>query len=95
MPGFLYYLPDCDKPSRKALDAAAIGYAFERDRWSHAGCLDGPNGGRGLIVAAPDAVPTERVRYSPDGQTWRPIPGSTAWLGWFTAELPGPGDLRR
>jgi hypothetical protein len=95
MPGFLYYLPNCDKPSRKALDASGVGYAFPSDKWSHSGCLRGPDGGRGLVLAAPDAVPTERVRYTEADQTWRQIPGSSAWLGWFTDEPPGPIDLRR
>lgn len=95
MPGFLYYIPNADKPTPALIERHGIQYAFEGGKYAWSQTIRGPGDGRGLIVADSRSVPAERVAYRTAEQTWRPIPGGDAWLGFFTAEPPGPEDLRR
>ena len=94
MSGFLYYLPGKDRDIKlPEIGAAGLGYAFES---SPTPCRveRGPGGGgSGVVLADGDAV--SKVGFYPEEQTWRRVPDTTAWVGYFNDDKPGPEDLQR
>lgn len=93
MPGLLYFLPDRTRDVMlPALAAAGIGHAFERTPTVR-GVQCGPGNAAGLVLA--DSRHVEEIGYFPQRQTWRSVPKTEAWVGMFSAQQPGPGDLRR
>ena len=96
MAGFLYFLPGPPSPTpdQAALANRGLAYAFPRPPVPRP--AGGPEGQAGLILASADAFRDQlRVGYFPDRQTWRKIPGGDVYLGFYTAEPPGPSDLAR
>lgn len=57
----------------------------------------GPDGGRGTLAATIRTIEagTARCVYDAAGQTWRRIPGSEWWVGFWCDAKPGPDDLSR
>jgi hypothetical protein len=96
MPGFLYYTPDPSRTALAAIVADGLGYAFERQPDVAPLFGDGPDGGRGAVVADGQRVHPSQLGYYRDRQTWRQIPGSAWWIGHYTgADAPGPEILER
>ncbi len=94
MAGFLYFLPGQNRGIKIAdLQAAGLGYAFERRMSPREVLGGGPDGNPGVVVADPESVPD--IGYYADRQTWRKIPGSRNWLGYLTHNRPTPADLQR
>jgi len=96
MSGFLYYVPGHERPTVTAeeLRERGIDYAFD-GRWTAAAVRGGPDEQHGSIIADQQRVAAERIGYYPQQQTWRRIPASALWIGYYTAERPGPADLIR
>jgi hypothetical protein len=90
MPGFLYYLPGKNSVKLPDAQAAGLGYAFEKSCLCR-GCAHGPDGDDGATFAATDA----NLGFWREQQTWRKIPGSPAWAGYFNDAKPTPADLVR
>lgn len=97
MPGFLYFLPGLQAVNRARVEAAGLGYLFEKQGGANTrGAQDGPGG----VAGAYFSVPGKGGRGESDLQrveaaTWTPIPGSPASLGVLADALPGPDDLAR
>lgn len=92
MSGFLYFVEGQQNSiQREDLAAAGLGYAFEGPP-RFRGCAPGPGGGPGLVCAADEST---KLGYFADRQTWRQIPGSRHWLGWYQDDLPTPEALAR
>lgn len=94
---FLYFVPG--RHSIDAHDLAGLGLAYILDRggpFSTCGVVGaGPSGGSGVVFASFPPEETGLVRIDLDKQTWRPIPGSSAWVGHYTDRLPTPATLAR
>jgi hypothetical protein len=91
--GLLYFLPGEKRsitPERVA--ELGLGYAFEGRHVAN-DAFDGPEGKPGAVLVA-DATRTKLGFYK-DRQTWRPVPGTTAWVGRYTDEPVEPKDLQR
>ena len=97
MSGLLYFLPKATREI-KAADAAAagIGYAID-DRLTPSQCQNnGPGGcGGGVVLADCRRVESHLVRFLPEKQIWRKIPGTDAWVGRRRDGPTGPQDLQR
>lgn len=90
----LYYIPDKAKsiPPTEVCDAG-LGYAFQ-GRLSAVEIRGGPDKKNGvLFTAAGDSLGEHILGYYPERQTWQNVPKSTAWVGCYDDDRPGPGDL--
>lgn len=95
MAGFLYYTPGRkDKLNLDDLRGLGLGYAFDNAP-SCCGVQGGPDKSNGLVVADSKRIPDHLIRYHADRQTWRRMPGSEAWAGFYTDDPPLPRDLLR
>jgi hypothetical protein len=104
MGGFLYYAAGGKRSIALAeAKTLGLGYAFDRQITS-CGVERGPDGAAGTVVADPSRIDPSRIGYYPDAQTWRvfpnpqsliPNPLPSVWIGYATAEPPGPADLIR
>lgn len=98
MAGFLYAVPGDHKPGSigpAELARLGLGHAFDGKPllWPH---RNGPHGGGPCaILGEPSRMGTHAVGYLPDVQTWRRIPRSEAWIGWFSEAMPTEAELRR
>jgi len=91
VPGFTYYVPtDLTQPTAELV--ADLAYALDYPNVAVRGVRGGPDNGNGLAIGPADA---DRLGYFADRQTWKPLPGSDAWLGWYTDQPPTPDDLAR
>lgn len=94
MAGFLYYLPGLHAAGRREIAAAGLGYAFEESP-ATVRVSSGPDGTGGVVLGVERSLSTA-VGFYPDAQTWRKIPGESAWIGLASGSiLPGPADLTR
>jgi len=98
MAGFLYYLPTdaggAVGPDLTAIEAAGLGYAFERRpvaRRVH----PGPDNMAGWVLADDESVGAAKTLYDADVQHWRKIPGLEAWIGRYRDQPIAPNDLAR
>lgn len=97
MAGFIYYIPGKGQNITPAqLADYGLSYVSEVGL-IRGGCLRGPDGGQGVIVAEsgfkhPDGL---SFGFYPDVQTWERLPESTAWIGHWTEHRPKPEDLAR
>lgn len=89
MSGFFYYLPGSQSPKLADAINAGLGYAFPS--FAARGCMSGPDGDIGAVCG----VTSEQLGYFANRQTWRRIPGSSAWVGYYTDAPPTPEDLAR
>lgn len=92
MPGFLYFSPQPTPPSAKDLERLTLAH-LDRvgpTRQTTAGPGERP----GYLFARP-GYPDTQVKFLPDGQVWRQIPGSEAWVGHGREAVPGPAELLR
>jgi len=95
MCGFLYYAPGRkDRVSLDDLRSLGLEYAFDAAP-SCCGVQGGPDKSNGLVVADSRRTPSHLIRYYRDRQTWRQVPGSEAWAGFYTDDPPVPRDLLR
>lgn len=95
MAGFLYYLPGRTRDVEVAdLRKAGLGHAFD-DTCTACEVQTGPDGKAGVIVADDRRVPANLIKYKPDEQQWRGIPGSDIQVGMYTEDRPTPDDLER
>jgi len=91
MAAFLYFLPKVQAGSPDAVRALD---AIDRPGYTFRGVNAGPGGDPGQVVGYFHGHEA-RVRYAPGEQQWRKIPGVDAWVGFYTADPPGPDDLVR
>jgi len=92
MPGFLYYVPNASRGiSREELCGLGLGYALGRTFTAAEILANGPDGGRGVIVADPRRVEPARIRMEASQQRWRKA--VSYWVGHYISEPPGPADL--
>lgn len=95
MPGLIYYIPGRPAANLADLPAAGLAHAFE-DQCSSCELLgNGPDGGRGVLLA--DLTRVKTITYSPQRQEWLKIPGNPAgaWVGRERDEPVRPDDLVR
>lgn len=105
---YLLFIPHETKQARQTLaDAGFDGLLLDGEPdpfWftiEGTGGPDGPPGQPGspgqvvLPYSSPDETRNPVPGYSPDTQTWQPLPGSDCWIGWQTAHPPTPDDLLR
>lgn len=97
MAGFLYCIPGSWKPADitwAVLDRFGLAHAFESkpQAWPHE---RGPTGGPGSVLCEPRRLAGARQVYDADGQVWRQIPRSEAWIGYNREAPPTEADLRR
>lgn len=91
--GFLYYIPGGSRSVRIG-DVPALAYAFDGAIIAREVIGAGPDGKTGVVIA--DAsTPAEKLGYYADQQTWRRVPRTDYWVGFETADPPGPDSLRR
>ena len=91
----LYYFPKLgSKVTQADFAAAGLAHAWPEGESDCRTTNRGPDGGEGVVVAHGN-VGAARVIFSPDSQTWRQVPGSTAWCGYYTAQPPAPEQLAR
>lgn len=97
MAAFLYFLPDlADQPTLKVCREWGLGYALERE--PVASRVHGMLGKGGWIVADPDRIDVGRIAFHAEQQQWqkwKTAAGKEIYVGLYTAEPPGPGDLQR
>lgn len=88
--GFVYHIPNHHgSVDWSTLKTLGLTYAF--DSAPAFADANGPDG-RGVLFASS----ADLIRYNPQGQEWRKIPKSDAWVGRFTDRpSPGPEDLVR
>jgi len=96
MAGLLYFVPERDRTiTLDQVRELGLGYAFERRvvGSNATGAIDGRNG---VVLADPTRVEGHRIRYLPDRQTWRKIPGlqGEAWVGCYTGGVQPPDVAR-
>ena len=90
---FLYYIPE--QPTEVTLETAAglgIGYAFEVKPDTRT-VNGGPDGGNGIVFGNFALMGDLPSGYYPDKQTWRQMPKSEVWIGYYTGTPPAPEDL--
>lgn len=95
MAGFLYYVPNAKLGATPAdLAAAGIAHAIDALGYATGRVTGGPDGGDGLLLGY---FPKQEhlVRYLPDKQDHRKIPGTDAWVLWYKDDLPTPDELAR
>jgi hypothetical protein len=91
MIGFLYYVPTTKQTLNLSdMQAAGLGYAFDRDCVPRA-VSNGPDGAGGVVCG----TTSKGLGYFSDRQKWRKIPGSSAWVGMAKDDPPGPDELSR
>ena len=94
MTAFLYYAPGPGKlVTADRLKELGVEYAFDA---SPASCdINGrtPTGGQGWLFA--DTSGGMSLAYRGDEQTWRKIPKSELWIGYYKDALPTPDTLAR
>lgn len=98
MAGLLYYLPGGSSTVVLAdLQKAGIAHAFEVPGrgdlpiMSGCPCTKGPDGSAGVVLA--DHRVVEGIGYFEKTQTWRPMIGGKAWVGFYRDDPPRPADL--
>jgi hypothetical protein len=94
MAGFVYYLPGASLPlGSEDIANAGLAYAFAGEKAPlKITTTAGPEGqGPGIVLAAHDYV-AAKAGYK-DGQTWRRVPKTDAWVGMYPDDRPGPDDL--
>lgn len=93
-PAFLYFLPGIsDTAAAKKPASFGIGYAFDGPPVVAPVPGNGPSGGSGMLLW--NRGTADVYGYYPDKQTWKRVPGSVAWLGWYTDAVPEPEHLGR
>lgn len=99
---YLLFIPNEKRMSREVLDRpefAGLLQTGEPDPLVALPEVVGPdNTNTGAIVlpfSDGDESKNPPLGYLPDRQTWKPIPGSECWLGWFNDSPPQAVDLAR
>jgi len=93
MAAFLYYLPGLHAAGRPEIAAAGLAYAFE-DSPATVRVSSGPDGTGGIVLADEKRLAVA-LGFFADGQTWRKMAGSSAWVGVAKNATPSPLDLAR
>ncbi len=103
MAGLLYYVPD-HSGQMTAGDACKIGltHAFGHLKDEGLQCNeaynngpDAKDGGSGAGTVIADPLFSGKLGVYPDRQTWRKVPGSKAYVGYYTDDPPKPADVAR
>ena len=95
MSGLLYYIPDVQRHRIGDMDQYGLVHVFgnsARDQ-TVAEVRVGPVEHSGVVIADKNA--DMKVGYYPGEQTWRKIPKSEAYVGYYADNKPTPGDLAR
>jgi hypothetical protein len=97
MAGFLYYKPNVSQPVTIALAREwGLGYAFTAAP-SSGQCLgpDTPSGTNGMVFADGARMGDWTIRVDMAEQSWRKIPKSDCYVGYWNASPPLPEELLR
>lgn len=100
MSGFLYFLPQHDKPVELG-DCEALGIAHAFDAAPQSSPIAGrtPTGAAGMLVWSQQRLGELQAAYRPDEQAWRKMPGGDAarevYVGYYLDRPPGPESLAR
>lgn len=98
MSSFLYFVPGLDKPaSLEDAASAGVAYAFESKGRLQCAPINGrtPTGSPGMLLFDQQRLGAAPPGYRPDEQTWRKIPGSETWAGFYKEHRPTPESLAR
>lgn len=90
---FYYWIPQANSTNKEKLQQLGLAYAFD-GKWTIRGADPGPDAQRGIVVVAGDNA-DGRLGYYPERQTWRQIPKSECWCGYYTENRPTPDQLAR
>lgn len=94
MAGFLYFKPNHLNPITRAdLVAWGLGYAFPRSVAAGLCNSNTPVGAPGTVFADPGGERSAKLCVAE--QTWRKLPQSDVWCGYWNDERPTPADLAR
>lgn len=95
MAGCLYYIPRFDRQIPfEEIRKAGLAYALD-EKATACTVSNGPGGGGSGVVLAVGLFSGHRIGYFEAKQTWRRIPKSAAWVGFYTDAPPVPDDLVR
>lgn len=94
MAGFLYAAPSASAPTLDLVREWGLGYAFDKSPTSRQ--VDGGPGGMRGHLFADGARLGRALKYEPDAQRWRRIPGERElWIGYYHDAPPTPTELLR
>ena len=92
MTAFLYFAPGHTKPvTLDCVRALGLGYAFTESPASSDVSGRTPTGGQGWLFTSAKTV----LAHREEKQTWRKIPGSDCWAGYWNDSVPWPGGLAK
>jgi hypothetical protein len=95
--GFLYHLPSVTRSiPHSSFAEYGIGHAFDKTkRPTVVDVTNGPGGSGGIVLADERHIEAVKIGYYPDKQTWRQVPRSEAWVGFYADDRPIPKDCAR
>jgi hypothetical protein len=91
---FLYFCPNVKSGSLDVVEAHGLRYATDAAMSSRE-VFQSPAKCPGVILTRTGTVAPDRQVYAPNKQTWRKIPGSSAWVGRWNEDVIKPADLQR
>jgi hypothetical protein len=100
--GFQYFIPGRQAVTRADVDGVGLAYAFDQAvpgepvqcGTTRGPAIDGVELAGGVAFADRRSVPPGRVGVYA-GQSWRPVPGSPAYVGWFDDDRPTAEAVKR
>lgn len=99
MSTFLYFIPGAPRdPSVTIIQGYGLSYALTSQSFLSVQQNGGPAGGgvQGFMYAMKEyGCDAFDLKYEPDAQTWRQIPKTDAWVGFWNDRPPTPTDLVR
>lgn len=96
MSACLYYVPNETRSiSTQRVAELGLGHAFDRDRWIAREAQHGPGGTAGVCLMRKGSMDGSKLGYYPDRQSWRVVPHSSAFVGYYTEDRPTPATLVR
>ncbi|MCG8407565.1 MAG: hypothetical protein MI923_20400 [Phycisphaerales bacterium] len=96
MAGLLYFIDGKDRSIKlDEIHKLGLDYAFDKQPTPSGVSGRGPSGSAGVVLADPKRVPTDKIGYYLDKQTWLQMPGKPVWVGFYTDDRPKPEDLQR
>lgn len=96
MAGFLYFRPHETTPiTRGQIAALGLGYAFPKGVAAGICQGDTPTQSIGCVFADPARQGARSVKMDRSTQTWRRLPKSDIWCGFWNDDPPRPADLAR
>ena len=93
MAGLLYFIDGKDRSIKlDEIHKLGLDYAFDKQPTPSGVSGRGPSGSAGVVLADPKRVPTDKIGYYLDKQTWLQMPGKPVWVGFYTDDRPKAGQ---